>query len=74
MADHGGKTVFTVSALIILALVAVGAAFPEGFGSAASAALAGVTQLFGWFYLFWFFADWRESEAILGRGGIEKRR
>ncbi|MFB9147652.1 BCCT family transporter [Halomonas alkalicola] len=52
MADHGGKTVFTVSALIILALVAVGAAFPEGFGSAASAALAGVTQLFGWFYLF----------------------
>ncbi|ERS89531.1 hypothetical protein Q671_01105 [Halomonas sp. PBN3] len=22
----------------------------------------------------WFFADWRESEAIFGRGGIEKRR
>ena len=52
MADHGGKTVFTVSTLIILALVAVGAAFPEGFGNAATAALAGVTRLFGWFYLF----------------------
>ncbi len=52
MADHGGKTVFTVSTLIILGLVAAGAAFPEGFGNAANAALAGVTRLFGWFYLF----------------------
>lgn len=52
MADHGGKTVFTVSALIILALVAVGAAFPEGFGNIATTALGSVTRMFGWFYLF----------------------
>ncbi len=52
MADHGGKTVFTVSTIIILALVAVGAAFPEGFGNIATTALGSVTRLFGWFYLF----------------------
>ncbi|PRY69776.1 BCCT family transporter [Halomonas ventosae] len=52
MANHGGQRVFAVSALIILALVAVGAAFPDGFGAAASAALSTTTRLFGWFYLF----------------------
>ncbi|MGE4533343.1 BCCT family transporter [Halomonas alimentaria] len=52
MADHGGKTVFTVSTIIILALVAVGAAFPEGFGNIATTALGSVTRMFGWFYLF----------------------
>lgn len=52
MANHGGQRVFTVSALIILALVALGAGFPEAFGEAADAALASVTRLFGWFYLF----------------------
>lgn len=52
MANHGGQRVFAVSALIILALVAVGAAFPDGFGAAASAALSTTTRLLGWFYLF----------------------
>ncbi|MDI5920904.1 BCCT family transporter [Halomonas sp. LR5S13] len=52
MANHGGQRVFAVSALIILALVAVGAAFPDGFAAAASAALSTTTRLFGWFYLF----------------------
>ncbi|MDI5892453.1 BCCT family transporter [Halomonas rhizosphaerae] len=52
MANHGGQRVFAISALIILALVAMGAAFPDGFGAAASAALSTTTRLFGWFYLF----------------------
>ncbi|WP_104205185.1 BCCT family transporter [Billgrantia saliphila] len=51
MANHGGQRVFAVSALIIAALVAIGASFPDAFGSAADTALAGVTHLFGWFYL-----------------------
>ncbi|MGP9499852.1 BCCT family transporter [Halomonas sp. AOP43-D1-4] len=52
MANHGGKSVFIASAVIIFSLVVVGAAFPEGFGGAAESALASVTRLFGWFYLF----------------------
>ncbi len=55
MANQGDRTVFIASALIILGLVIVGAAFPEGFGNAAQAALDTVTQLFGWFYLFSIF-------------------
>lgn len=55
MADHGGHRVFAASALIILALVMVGAAFPEDFSAAASAALSTTTRLFGWFYLFSIF-------------------
>lgn len=52
MANSGRQRVFTVSALIIIALVAVGAAFPSQFGSAAEAALAAIGRYFGWFYLF----------------------
>lgn len=52
MASHGGKSVFIASTIIIFALVIVGAVFPIGFGNAAEAALASVTRLFGWFYLF----------------------
>ncbi|GHC15713.1 BCCT family transporter [Aidingimonas halophila] len=52
MANSGGQRVFAVSAVIILALVAVGAAFPERFGNGASAALTVVTEWFSWFYLF----------------------
>ncbi|SDN82705.1 BCCT family transporter [Vreelandella arcis] len=52
MANHGGKSVFIASTLIIFGLVVVGASFPESFGSAAEAALSRVTELFGWFYLF----------------------
>ncbi|MCA1771113.1 MAG: BCCT family transporter [Halomonas sp.] len=52
MANHGGKSVFIASTLIIFGLVVVGASFPESFGSAAESALATVTELFGWFYLF----------------------
>ena len=55
MANPGGQRVFSVSAVIIVALVAVGAIFPERFGAGAEAALASVTQLFGWFYLFSMF-------------------
>ncbi|WP_346796282.1 BCCT family transporter [Halomonas sp. Bachu 37] len=51
MANHGGRTVFWASAVIIFALVIIGSLFPEGFGSAAQAALNTVTHLFGWFYL-----------------------
>ncbi|EHK60768.1 choline/carnitine/betaine transport [Halomonas sp. GFAJ-1] len=43
---------FVASAIIIFGLVVVGAAFPVGFGNAAESALATVTELFGWFYLF----------------------
>ncbi|RUR36970.1 BCCT family transporter [Vreelandella populi] len=52
MTNHGGKSVFIASTVIIFSLVVVGAAFPEGFGNAAEAALETVTRLFGWFYLF----------------------
>ncbi|WP_092826458.1 BCCT family transporter [Vreelandella subterranea] len=52
MANHGGKSVFIASTLIIFGLVVVGASFPESFGSAAESALATITELFGWFYLF----------------------
>ncbi len=52
MANHGGKSVFVASAIIIFGLVLIGAVFPEGFGNAAQAALTTVTELFGWFYLF----------------------
>jgi len=55
MANHGDRTVFIASAVIILGLVVVGAAFPESFGNAAQAALNTVTRLFGWFYLFSIF-------------------
>ncbi len=51
MSNHGGKSVFIASTVIIFSLVVVGAAFPDGFGSAAEAALGTVTRLFGWFYL-----------------------
>ena len=52
MTNHGGKSVFIASTVVIFSLVVVGAAFPEGFGNAAEAALETVTRLFGWFYLF----------------------
>lgn len=52
MANLGQQRVFTISALIILALVAVGAAFPDQFGNAANAALGLIGRYFGWFYLF----------------------
>ncbi|HET8790667.1 MAG TPA: BCCT family transporter, partial [Modicisalibacter sp.] len=52
MAKLGRQRVFTVSALIIVALVAIGAAFPQRFGAGAVLALNTVSQLFGWFYLF----------------------
>ncbi|WP_456268263.1 BCCT family transporter [Kushneria sp. AK178] len=46
------QRVFVASTIIIVVLVAIGAIFPEGFSEGASAALDGVTHLFGWFYLF----------------------
>ena len=52
MANNGRQRVFIVSALIVAVLVAIGAAFPERFGSAASSALSGISHYFGWFYLF----------------------
>lgn len=52
MANHGGKSVFIASVVIIFGLVIVGASFPEGFANAAEEALATITGLFGWFYLF----------------------
>lgn len=52
MANSGRQRVFTVSALIIVALVAVGAAFPQRFGAGAELALNTVSRLFGWFYMF----------------------
>ncbi|WP_447957171.1 BCCT family transporter [Vreelandella sp. EE7] len=51
MARKEGKTVFVASAVIIFALVVIGAAFPENFGSGAEAALGAVTEHLGWFYL-----------------------
>ncbi|MCD6009602.1 BCCT family transporter [Halomonas sp. IOP_31] len=52
MANSGRQRVFTISALIIIALVAVGAAFPSQFGAVADAALKTIGRYFGWFYLF----------------------
>ncbi len=51
MADHGGKSVFIASAVIIFGLVVTGAFFPQSFGQAAEMALGTITELFGWFYL-----------------------
>ncbi|WP_447527758.1 BCCT family transporter [Vreelandella sp. TE19] len=51
MARKEGKTVFIASAVIIFALVIIGAAFPENFGNGAEAALGAVTEHLGWFYL-----------------------
>ena len=47
MTNHGGKSVFIASAVIIFGLVIVGAAFPVAFGNAAEAALTSITELFG---------------------------
>ncbi len=47
----GGQRVFWISALIVLALVVVGASFPERFGAMANTALSEVARLFSWFYL-----------------------
>ena len=52
----GKDRVFRLSALIIIALVAVGASFPDAFGDAANTALSQVTHYFGWFYLMAVFA------------------
>ncbi|MDW5378785.1 BCCT family transporter [Halomonas sp. HP20-15] len=52
MANSGRQRVFTISALIIIALVAVGAAYPSQFGAVADAALKTIGRYFGWFYLF----------------------
>ena len=52
MANLGRHRVFTISACIILALVAMGAAFPQQFGDVANAALSTIGRYFGWFYLF----------------------
>ncbi|SDL36691.1 choline/carnitine/betaine transport [Modicisalibacter muralis] len=52
MANLGRQRVFTVSALIVFALVAIGAAFPERFGAGAELALTTISRLFGWFYMF----------------------
>ncbi|ARS52029.1 BCCT family transporter [Kushneria konosiri] len=45
------QRVFVASTMIIVVLVAMGAIFPDQFSAGASAALSGVTHLFGWFYL-----------------------
>lgn len=52
MTNATGQRVFFISALIIVALVGAGAAFPTRFGELADSALSSVTGLFGWFYLF----------------------
>ncbi|WP_251977273.1 BCCT family transporter [Salinicola avicenniae] len=51
MAKLGKEGVFIVSALLIAAIVALGAAFPTGFGNVANMALSATTHYFGWFYL-----------------------
>jgi len=51
MPKFGKQGVFIVSAVIIAAIVAVGAIFPTGFGNIANAALGATTRYFGWFYL-----------------------
>ncbi|WP_110686455.1 BCCT family transporter [Salinicola aestuarinus] len=43
--------VFIVSALVVAAIVALGAIFPEGFGNVANRLLSATTYYFGWFYL-----------------------
>ena len=45
------QRVYTGSALVIIALVIVGAAFPEAFGRFANSALDSVSHVFGWLYL-----------------------
>ncbi|SHF34918.1 choline/carnitine/betaine transport [Modicisalibacter ilicicola DSM 19980] len=52
MAGSARQRVFNFSAAIILALVALGAAFPQRFGQAADTALSIMGRYFGWFYLF----------------------
>ncbi|WP_438766054.1 BCCT family transporter [Kushneria sp. TE3] len=52
MAIAPRQRVFVASTMIIVVLVAIGAIFPDRFSAGASAALTGVTHLFGWFYLF----------------------
>ncbi|MBZ9566451.1 BCCT family transporter [Modicisalibacter tunisiensis] len=52
MANLGRQRVFLASALIIMALVGTGAAFPDRFGTAANTALDAIGRYFGWFYLF----------------------
>ncbi|WP_299256168.1 BCCT family transporter [uncultured Kushneria sp.] len=52
MAIAPRQRVFVASTMIIVVLVAIGAIFPDQFSKGASAALSGVTHLFGWFYLF----------------------
>ncbi|GHB21891.1 BCCT family transporter [Salinicola rhizosphaerae] len=51
MAKLGKEGVFVVSAVVIAAIVAVGAIFPTQFGNIANTALSGTTHYFGWFYL-----------------------
>ncbi|GAB2792922.1 BCCT family transporter [Halomonas shantousis] len=51
-ANNGRHRVFIIAAAIIAVLVALGAAFPDRFGSVASSALTGISHYFGWFYLF----------------------
>ncbi|MHB0776178.1 BCCT family transporter [Halomonas sp. WWR20] len=51
-ANNGRHRVFIIAAAIIAVLVAMGAAFPERFGSVSSSALTGISHYFGWFYLF----------------------
>ncbi|CAO1666779.1 MULTISPECIES: BCCT family transporter [Salinicola] len=51
MPKLGKQGVFIVSAMVIAAIVAVGAIFPTGFGNIANAALGATTHYFGWFYL-----------------------
>ena len=51
MARASNQRVFFVSAALIVALVSIGAVFPSQFSAGASAALSGVTRVFGWFYL-----------------------
>ena len=45
------QRVYTGSALIILALVVVGASFPKAFGNFANSALNSISHVFGWLYL-----------------------
>lgn len=45
------QPVFLISGAVILALVIVGASFPDGFKAGADASLGWVTKFFGWFYL-----------------------
>ncbi|WFF42195.1 BCCT family transporter [Salinicola endophyticus] len=51
MARLGKQGVFIVSAVLIAAIVAIGAIFPTRFGDIANTALSATTHYFGWFYL-----------------------